>query len=133
MTGTTDPTFLALLAVGYGLLRGAGAARDRWEQWRADDPDPLEQVHEAYETGEIDEQELDRQLDLLMDESNQRIREAVEQVEGVGETRAKEIAVSFRSLGHLARADRERLEQVPDVGETTAERVVDHFETDPRF
>ena len=136
MTGTTDPTMLVLLAVGYYGLWALGRVRDRLDglDWfEADDPDPLDQVHEAYETGEIDLQEFERQLDHLMDESNERIRDAVGQVEGVGETRAKEIAVSFRSVGHVARADRERLQQVPDVGETTADRVVDHFERDPRF
>jgi ERCC4-type nuclease len=111
-----------MVAVGYGLW----AVKDRIQEWRA--PGPVERLHNQYAAGEIDEQELERRLEIQMDDRNEEIREHVEQVGGVGPVTAREIALSFESVDALRRADRDDLEAVPNVGPKRAEQIAGRFE-----
>ncbi|WP_436346839.1 helix-hairpin-helix domain-containing protein [Natronorubrum sp. FCH18a] len=108
---------LFVVAVGLCLF---SVLYDRLES----DPDPLEELRDRYEAGDIDHAEYERQLEFLLDDRNDRIRHVVEDVNGVGEETSKAIAREFDSLDELRAADRERLVGVPGVGEQTAETVL---------
>lgn len=116
----------SLVVVGYLLWMAYHVIRGELSDWRA--PDPVDRLHERYTAGEIDETVLERRLDYLMDDRNERIREHVEQVGGVGPVTAREIALSFESVDDLRRADRDDLEAVPNVGPTRAEQIAERFE-----
>jgi len=87
------------------------------------DPDPVEQAKQAYAAGDITRAELERRLELQLDERNARIRAAVEQVNGVGPATSAAIAREFASLGAVADADRDELAAVPGVGEQRADAI----------
>ncbi|WP_135823013.1 helix-hairpin-helix domain-containing protein [Halostella litorea] len=91
------------------------------------DPDPVEQAKRAYENGDITRQELERRLELHLDERNARIRAAVEQVNGVGPATSKAIAREFASIEAVANADRAELEAVPGVGEDRARAILEYL------
>lgn len=119
---TWEPWGAVALLAGYGLW----AAKDRIQAWR--EPEPLEKVHQKYRRGKIDETELERRLDYLMDDRNEQIRQHVEQVGGIGEVTAKEVALSFESVYDLREADRDDLEAVPNVGPKRAKQIAERFD-----
>ena len=101
----------------------AERARSRFREWR--EPTVVEKIHEEYATGEIGEAEMERRLSRALDPSEERIREAIRPIEGVGETRAGEIAAAFGSLEAVRRASVDELADVEHVGEKIAEKVRD--------
>ena len=117
-----DPTILEGLfyALVFAVV-AAGYVRDRVSS----DPDPINELREQYERGEIDHAEYERRLEFHLDDRNEQIRRVVEDVNGVGEATSKAIAHEFSSLGELRSADQEELEAVNGVGEKTAEAVLE--------
>jgi len=89
---------LALVSVVYDRLQSA--------------PDPVDEAKQAYESGDITRQELERRLELHLDERNARIRAAVEQVNGVDPETSTAIAREFASIEAVAEADRAALAAV---------------------
>lgn len=118
-TSIVDAVVLLLLALGWLVFR----VRD----WLEEDVDDVEEARRAYVADEIDEQELERRLALHLDERNERIREHVEHVNGVGPSTSAAVAVEFESVDRLRRASRDELESVAGVGPKTAEAIRDRF------
>lgn len=100
-----DPPLWQLLLILPLVL--ASYARDRLTD------DPVDNAKEAFAAGEIDRQELKDRLD----ERNEQIRNAVEQVNGISPRTSLEIAREYESLDGLRASDQERLEGVAGVGE----------------
>lgn len=100
-----DPWF----ALVFLLAIGGITVYRRIEDWRTPDEGTVEHAHQLYTTGEIDHAELERRLDVIQDPEADRIRQSVERVSGIGEATSFAIAVEFRSLDELRRADTERL------------------------
>jgi ERCC4-type nuclease len=129
-----DPRVALILAVGYGLWAGSSRFRfagrrcvEQARDWFETDTDPIDEIHRQYRNGEFGEVELERRLELHMDTRNERIRNELLNVDGVGGAVAAEVAVSFDSLGSVAVADRDELTEVPDVGEKRADRIYRYF------
>lgn len=80
-------------------------------------------VREAYRRGEITLDEMERRLDLLMDDEAARIREVVEPISGIGDDTSWSIAERYDSVNDLRRADVDELEDVPNVGEKRARAI----------
>jgi hypothetical protein len=87
----------------------------------------LEQARDLYVTGEIPHSEFERRVELILDDDAQQIRQAVEEVSGVGPETSAAIAAEFRNVEAVEQAPREDLEDVPNVGEKTAEAVVEYL------
>lgn len=85
--------------------------------------DPVRLAKEKYVAGEIDEQELERRLAIRLDEDKQKVREVVEQVNGVGPSTSSEVALRFETVEALRAASVEELQAVPEVGEARAEAI----------
>lgn len=121
--GHGDPWAALVLVV---LVLGATAyrtARDRLTP----DPGTSEHARHLYATGTIDLPELERRLDVLEDPEADRIRQACEQVSGIGEQTSFDIAAEFDTLADLRAAPRNRLEQIPNVGPERAQALQDHL------
>lgn len=101
---------LALLVVSY------------WNRGD-DDGDPVEAAHQAYAEGEIDEAELERRIEIAIDEDAQQLRETVEQVAGIGPAHSLTLAQEFDSLDELRRADRADLLNVNGIGSAKADAL----------
>lgn len=95
---------------------------------RRRDPDPVEKAKREFARDKISEAEFHRRLELHLDDRNERIRTAVEEVEGIGEELSKPLALRFDSLDELANADREDLEAIHGVGESTASAIEQHLD-----
>lgn len=111
-----------------GLILAAATVsmlRDRLEEYL--ELDPVEQAKRKYARDEISEAEFHRRLELHLDERNDRIRTAVEEIDGVGPATSEAIALQFESLDELADADRDDLEAVHGVGESTATAIREHL------
>lgn len=84
---------------------------------------PVEAATAAYKRGEISLAELERRVELAMDPEAERIREAVEPINGVGPATSASIAEHFRSLEHLREAEPAEIEDVHGVGPSMAEAI----------
>ncbi|QIO25181.1 hypothetical protein G9465_22960 (plasmid) [Haloarcula sp. JP-L23] len=69
------------------------------------DPSPVEEVHQAYLDGEIDEAELERRLGILVDDRATTIRDMCDDVDGIGDELSRELADEFDSVADLQRVD----------------------------
>jgi len=134
VTSHGDPWVTAAVVVAAAVYYSSSWARTAAapyiqdiRDWFEADTDPVDEIHRQYRTGEIDETELERRLDMEMDENNERIRTKVEQISGVGPVTAREVALAFDSVGELRRADSSDLESVPNVGPQRAEQIADRF------
>lgn len=91
---------------------------------QGDDPgDDVDRAHAAYVSGEIDESELERRLDLALDPETERIRAAVVPVNGVGPATAAALHEEFGTLAAVERADADELAHAHGVGEKTAAAI----------
>jgi NAD-dependent DNA ligase len=72
---------------------------------------------------EITLQELERRVELEVDQEATRIREAVEPVNDVGPATSAAIAENFDTLEEIRQASVEDLEEIHGIGPSTAEAV----------
>lgn len=87
------------------------------------EPDSPEAARQAYQRGEITLDELERRLDVALDEDAQRIREAVEPIPGVGPALSTAIAERFDDVDEVRAASIAELESVPGVGGAKADAI----------
>jgi DNA ligase (NAD+) len=106
----------ALLLVA---VLGGAYAVDRLSE----EPSDAERARRAYEEGRINEDELERRLDVALDPEVDRIREALEPINGVGPATSLTIAQEVDSLEALERATAEDLEEIHGVGPSTASAI----------
>lgn len=116
---TYDTSLLSSLLV-VGLLVVV-YVRDRVT--REPDPDSPAAARLAYTRGEIDVDELERRLDVALDEDAQRIRETVERVPGIGPEIGTAIAERYDSVDDVRSASIDELEDVPGVGGAKATAI----------
>lgn len=85
--------------------------------------DRIDDLREQYVTGDIDLDEYERRVGVYLDPEAERIRDLVEDVDGIGPETSLEVAVAFDGVDELREADREVLEDVPLVGEQRAAAI----------
>jgi len=96
-----------------------------WEDAvEATQPTELERAKELYRDGRITHDELERRLDLILDEDAQRIMSTVEEIAGVGPELASTLALEYGSERELATATKDELEEIHGIGPSTAEAIV---------
>ena len=122
MYGDPDPLLLA----GILTLLCSSMLWERVKEYR--EPDPLEKAKRQYARDEISEAEFHRRLELHLDERNNRIRTAVEEIDGVGPETSEAIALRYSSLDELADSDHEEIEEIHGVGESTATAIREHLD-----
>lgn len=110
-----DPWLAAVAAVTFVFV-GIGALTERVRDWRTPAEGTPEYVQHLYAAGRIDEQEMERRLDVVLDPEAERIRAAAERVSGIGEQTSWDLAAEFDTLDELRAADRERLTTVSNIG-----------------
>jgi ribosomal protein S13 len=121
---TPEGSTVGEAALFAALVVGATGFRDLIE---ATTESEVEGAQRLYANGEITLDELNRRLDLLLDDEADRIRQAVEQVRGVGPETSAAIAYDFRTLQAVRMSTPARLQQVHGVGPSTAEAIADHL------
>lgn len=126
--GTTEtaPELAVAVVALLAAAHGRDAIRERWPDrfpWQSEEA-PQDALRECYASGEIGLAEYERELDLLLDDDNERIKAELVEIDGVGDATATEVALAFRSLGHLKRADRADLLAVDDVGPKRADDIL---------
>lgn len=122
---TVRPMLDDLITVATAALIVVTALRQQIREWRR--PSDVDSIHQAYREGRIDEAELEQRLELTLDDRNERIRETVEQVNGVGRATSAALAHEFESVEALREADAERLQEVNGVGPKTAAAICDRL------
>jgi ERCC4-type nuclease len=86
--------------------------------------DDAEAARHAYVNGDITEAEMERRLELALDEERQELRRRTEEVSGVGPDTSAALAHEYRTVTELADAPAEEIaDRVHGVGESTAEAV----------
>jgi excinuclease ABC subunit C len=90
----------------------------------------LAEARSAYESGEITLAEYERRAEFLVDDRNERIRAVVEEINGIGDARAKAIAREFASVNAVATASREELTTVHGIGEQRADAIREYLSDD---
>lgn len=99
--------------------------------WKGTDAeDPVSAAQAAYVDGQIDEHQLERRLEVAVDERAQAMREELERINGVGPQTSRRLVREYRSWWALRNADREELLAIHDVGPSTADAVLAFVETD---
>lgn len=111
----------ALLIVLFG---GAFAVFD-YDRRRNAQADEVADLTARYADGEIDLDTFEQEVELVLDDRAQRIMTAVEEVGGVGPATASNIALRFRSVDDVRRADLADLEAVNGVGPQRAEAIAE--------
>jgi len=86
------------------------------DRLRSRDGGEFEHARELYASGEISLHEFERCAELILDDEADRIRNAVEGVNGVGPETSASIALEFDSLEDVESASREELEDVHRIG-----------------
>ncbi|WP_336331136.1 helix-hairpin-helix domain-containing protein [Haloarcula sp. CGMCC 1.2071] len=108
-----------LNSVGFLLAVILGATGDLEEE---DEPE-IAHIRDLYAQGDISLDEFERRAELVLDDEANRIREAVEEVGGIGPETSANVALAFRSEQELQRATVEDLQEVGEVGEQRAEDI----------
>ena len=118
-----------ILMVGAALVILFGNAYEtvaaRVEDWRQNDPEQtaIDEVHQLYLDGDIDEDELEDRLEILVDDRARMIRDLADDEHGIGEEISRKVAREFDTVGEYVAADIEDLKAIDDVGEERAERL----------
>jgi ERCC4-type nuclease len=86
-----------------------------------------EAAKNAYVDGEISLAEMERRLDLALDEQAAEVRESVERVNGIGPDTSAAIAAEFSSLSELQEASRDELEEINGIGGSRADAVLEYL------
>lgn len=123
-TVSTEASLLGEAGLFLAILVGATGYRALIE---ATSESEVETAQRLYAEGEITLDELNRRLDLLLDDEADRIRQAVEEVRGVGPETSAAIAYDFGTLQAVRMSTPERLQQVHGVGPSTAEAIAEHL------
>ncbi|QZX98738.1 hypothetical protein [Halobaculum rubrum] len=89
-----------------------------------EDPWTVEAIKASYVRGRISDAELERRLDLAVDERVPRLRRSLESIGHIGPERSRQVALAgYRSERHLRQASRDDLEAIPDIGEQLAPAI----------
>lgn len=112
--------FWAILA-GSALVATGAAVADQ----DADESE-LAKAKREYAEGNITIHEFEARAEVILDEEAQRIRDVVEEVNGVGPETSTAIALAFDSRADVERADHEDLEAIHGVGPSTTDAIVEH-------
>ena len=112
---------------GLGAVGWWAESDHRLRDWLDSDEEvtPIEEVHQQYLDSEIDERELERRLEVLVDDRAATICDMADDVDGIGEQLSRDLAREFDSVADLQGADTEDLQRVDGIGETRAERLRD--------
>jgi DNA integrity scanning protein DisA with diadenylate cyclase activity len=122
MTMTEEPGGLMIAAAA--VIYAIGSAKEWWDDRGADqERSDVDAIHDAYVTGEIDVDEMERRLDLALDKRAQQLRDRVERVNGVGLETSAAIAERFDSWRDVVDADRDELEDVHGIGPSTSKAI----------
>lgn len=87
-----------IVAVVIVCLVAIAVLVEKIRAWRTPEPGTVEYIKWLYETDEIDEREMERQLDVVLDPEADRIRVAAERCSGIGEQTSWDLAARFNSL-----------------------------------
>jgi hypothetical protein len=118
-----------ILMVGAALVILFGNAYEsvveRVEDWWHDEPETtaVDEVHQRYLDGDIDEDELEERLEILVDDRARTIRDLADDEHGIGTEISRKVAREFDTVGEFVAADVEDLKAIDDVGEERAERL----------
>jgi len=123
-TVSTEASLLGEAGLFAAILIGATGYRSLIE---ATSESEVEATQRLYAQGEITLDELNRRLDVLLDPEAERIREAVEEVRGVGPETSAAIATEFGTLQAVRMSTPERLQEVHGVGPSTASALAEHL------
>ncbi|WP_435065940.1 hypothetical protein [Halobaculum sp. EA56] len=89
-----------------------------------DDPWSIEELKASYVRGHISLPELERRLDLAVDDRVPELRRSLESIGHLGPERSRQVALAgYRSECQLREASREDLEEIPDIGEQLAPAI----------
>lgn len=80
-----------------------------------------------YVDGEIGIEAFEREVELALDDRATEIRDAIEDVNGVGPATSANVALQYRTLTQVRRASPEALQDVHGVGPETADAIAAHF------
>jgi ERCC4-type nuclease len=83
----------------------------------------VDEVHQHYLDGDIDEDELEDRLEILVDDWARTIRDLADDEHGIGEEISRKVAREFDTVGEFVAADVEELKAIDDVGQERAERL----------
>ncbi len=125
--GESDLLVFLVWAVGLGLLATRRAPRRTQD---AERDIALAEARRAFLEGRIDEAEYDRRVEFLLDDLRREVREVAEEVNDVSPETSAALAMRFRSVEALERADCEDLEGVHGVGPSTAEAILRYLAED---
>jgi len=89
------------------------------------EPTPIDEVHQAYYEDRIDEAELDRRLEVLLDDRARTIQDMTDDTKGIGEELSRDLAQEFDTVADLKAADSDDFRELDGIGETKAERLHD--------
>lgn len=87
------------------------------------EPSPIDEAHQAYYEGQIDEDELERRLEILVDDRAQTIRDMADDTDGVGEELSRDLAREFETVEDLVGADVDDLQEIDGIGEKKAKKL----------
>ncbi|QIO25402.1 helix-hairpin-helix domain-containing protein [Haloarcula sp. JP-L23] len=90
-------------------------------------PSPVDEVHQQYLDGGIDEAELERRLGILVDDRATTIRDMCDDVDGIGDELSRELADEFDTVADLQAADAEDLQRVDGIGDKKAEKLLEEL------
>lgn len=93
---------------------------------------PVEDVHQLYLAGEIDESEMERRLEVLVDDRARVIRDLADDQDGIGRELSRRVAREYDTVAAFAAADAEELQQIDDIGEARAEKLAQAEPTSSR-
>jgi len=115
-----------VVVAGVAVVYAAEYARD----YLNDEPPEGTTAHAEwlYATDQISHAELERQVDVYEDPEADRIRSAVERINGIDTKTSFEIAARYDTLDDLQNADRTDLETIPNVGPKRAAAIRERFE-----
>ncbi|EMA01827.1 hypothetical protein C437_15446 [Haloarcula vallismortis ATCC 29715] len=109
----------------FASIRGSGLSQWVVDRLESNEPEltPVEQVHQAYVEGDLSEAELERRLEVLVDDRARVVRDMADDVDGIGEELSREIAREFDSVADLRAADAGDFRAVDGIGEKRAAKL----------
>lgn len=110
--------------VGLLVLLGGGFAFTHRGQEQSRRENRVDDLVTQYADGEITLDQYERQVELVLDPRAQRIREAVEQADDVGEATSAKVALQFYDVDALRDATVGDLEAIEGVGPQRAAAIV---------
>ncbi|WP_018259353.1 helix-hairpin-helix domain-containing protein [Halomicrobium katesii] len=87
------------------------------------EPSPIDEAHEAYFQDRIDEDELERRLEILVDDRAKTIRDMADDTDGIGEEFSRDLAREFETVAELQGADVDDLQEIDGIGEKKAKKL----------